>query len=109
MTESQRPQNKLAKHAVNVHKFGGSSLANAQCIERVVDIIRQNCQLNDIVVVSANGKTTDSLFAMLEQTESSDLTAALGELKQQQLLLINALLNDKSSKQLTQLLSTDRW
>ena len=107
MTESQRPQNKLAKHAVNVHKFGGSSLANAQCIERVVDIIRQNCQLNDIVVVSANGKTTDSLFAILAHTDSVDLTAALSELEQQQLLLINALLNEKSSKQLAQLLAID--
>ena len=54
--------NQLAKHAIHVHKFGGSSLATAQCIERVVDIIRQNCQLNDLVVVSANGNTTDDLF-----------------------------------------------
>ncbi|MBA6365318.1 hypothetical protein H4J42_16375, partial [Colwellia sp. BRX8-8] len=54
--------NQLAKHAIHVHKFGGSSLATTQCIERVVDIIRQNCQLNDLVVVSANGNTTDDLF-----------------------------------------------
>ena len=60
--ETLTAENNLAKHSVNVHKFGGSSLANAQCIERVIDIIRQNCQLNDIIVVSANGITTDNLF-----------------------------------------------
>lgn len=107
MTELQTPKNKLEKHAINVHKFGGSSLANAQCIERVVDIIRQNCQLNDLVVVSANGKTTDFLFALLTLAENSHFTEALVELEQQQTLLINELLNEQNAKQLTQLLSTD--
>ena len=54
--------NKLVKHGVNIHKFGGSSLASTACIERVVNIIRQNCQLNDVIVVSANGKITDELL-----------------------------------------------
>jgi aspartokinase/homoserine dehydrogenase 2 len=108
------PKNKLEKHANNVHKFGGSSLANAQCIERVLDIIRQNCQLNDIIVVSANGKTTDCLFALLtlvETREANDLddalTHALAELEQQQHTLIKTLLNEQNAKQLTQLLLTD--
>ena len=104
------PHNKLAKHAINVHKFGGSSLANAQCIERVLDIVRQNCQLNDIIVVSANGKTTDGLFALLTLVEKDDKTAfteALLELEQQQLTLINELLNEHNSQQLSSLLSTD--
>ena len=107
MTELNTPKNKLEKHAINVHKFGGSSLANAQCILRAVDIIRQNCQLNDIIVVSANGKTTDCLFSLLALAESSDFTDALVELEHQQTLLINELLNEKSTKQLTQLLSAD--
>ena len=58
-------KNNLAKHAIHVHKFGGSSLATPQCIDRVVDIIRQHCQLNDVVVVSANGNTTDHLFNLV--------------------------------------------
>ena len=37
-------ENQLAKHAVHVHKFGGSSLATAQCIERVVNIIQTHCK-----------------------------------------------------------------
>jgi aspartokinase/homoserine dehydrogenase 2 len=114
MTTLNRPENNLAKHAINVHKFGGSSLANASCIERVLDIIRQNCQLNDIIVVSANGKTTDGLFRLLslvETVNNADFTDTLAkllvELKQQQLTLINALLNEHNAKQLTQSLSTD--
>jgi len=57
--------NKLIKHAVKVHKFGGSSLANTACIERAVNIIRQNCQINDVIVVSANGKITDDLLNLI--------------------------------------------
>jgi len=104
------PENKLAKHAINVHKFGGSSLASAQCIERVLDIIRQNCQLNDIIVVSANGKATDSLFnllALAKKAQTHDFTETLTALEQQQLALINELLNEQNAKQLTLLLSSD--
>ncbi len=61
--------NQLAKHAVNIHKFGGSSLASTQCIERVIDIIRSHCQLNDVIVVSANGDTTDALFAIVQSAQ----------------------------------------
>jgi aspartokinase/homoserine dehydrogenase 2 len=59
-------KNKLVKITCNVHKFGGSSLATSACIERVADIIGKHCQLNDIIVVSANGKTTDALFYLYE-------------------------------------------
>ncbi|MCI2282735.1 hypothetical protein L3081_04085 [Colwellia sp. MSW7] len=107
MTELQAPKNKLEKHAINVHKFGGSSLANAQCIERVLEIIRQNCQLNDIVVVSANGKTTDYLFSLLNLAEDGDFTESIAELQAQQSTLISEILNEKNAKQLTQLLLKD--
>jgi len=110
MTTLNTSTNKLAKHAINVHKFGGSSLANAACIGRVLDIIRQNCQLNDIVVVSANGKVTDGLFALLalaETTETTDYSQALYELGFQQVSLINELLSEHNAKQLTQLISVD--
>lgn len=110
-------QNKLAKHAIQVHKFGGSSLATAQCIQRAVEIIRENCQLNDIVVVSANGKTTDGIFALYSIVErtiaeqatqlSDELSQAITELAEQQSQLITALLNSNNSKQLLQLLNKD--
>ncbi|WP_085300357.1 bifunctional aspartate kinase/homoserine dehydrogenase II [Cognaticolwellia mytili] len=122
-------KNQLAKTACNVHKFGGSSLATAACIERVVDIIRQHCQLNDIIVVSANGDTTDALFSIyqiafeldevkqlnIEQVSQSSkvsvleeqLSNAITELEVNQGNLIAALLNASSAARLQSLLSDD--
>ena len=80
--------NQLAKHAIHVHKFGGSSLATAKCIERVINIIRQNCKLNDLVVVSANGNTTDELFSLyqLALENSAELLSAIDKLQQTQIV-----------------------
>jgi bifunctional aspartokinase / homoserine dehydrogenase 2 len=110
-------ENKLAKHAIQVHKFGGSSLATPKCIKRALEIIRENCQLNDIVVVSANGKTTDRLFALyslVEETiaeqavqKSDELTQAIGDLAQEQATLITELLNASNTKQLLLRLNKD--
>lgn len=110
-------ENKLAKHAIQVHKFGGSSLATPKCIKRALEIIRENCQLNDIVVVSANGKTTDHLFALYSLVEetiaeqtvqtSDELTQAIDELAQEQANLITELLNANNTKQLMLRLKKD--
>lgn len=72
-------ENQLAKHAIHVHKFGGSSLATPECILRVVEIIQKNCQLNDIVVVSANGKTTDQLFALYSLAQNADTDTSINQ------------------------------
>ena len=110
-------ENKLAKHAIQVHKFGGSSLATPKCIKRALEIIRENCQLNDIVVVSANGKTTDRLFALYSLVErtivehtiqkSDELTQAIDELAKEQAQLITELLNANNTKQLLLRLNKD--
>ena len=102
-------KNQLAKHAVHVHKFGGSSLASAQCIERVADIIRKNCQLNDVVVVSANGTTTNLLFAIYDQAiqKSDALLGSIEQLKHDQAQLISSLLNASNAVRLTDSLSDD--
>jgi aspartokinase/homoserine dehydrogenase 2 len=102
-------KNQLAKHAIHVHKFGGSSLATAQCIERVVDIIRQNCQLSDLVVVSANGNTTDNLFTLYQLAfeNSAELLPAIEQLQQSQNALISELLNSSSAARLIEHLSAD--
>jgi aspartokinase/homoserine dehydrogenase 2 len=102
-------KNQLAKHAIHVHKFGGSSLATSQCIERVVDIIRKNCQLNDLVVVSANGNTTDDLFLIyqLATEKSNELLDVIEALKKSQNALISELLNSSSAARLIENLSKD--
>jgi len=108
LTEKGQNENKLAKHAVNIHKFGGSSLATTACIERVVNIIRQHCQLNDVVVVSANGKTTDSLFALIAHTvELGTFDELLAQLQLDQATLIHSLLNAEHAKRLLTFLAED--
>lgn len=110
-------ENHLAKHSVHVHKFGGSSLATSKCILRVVNIIRQHCQLNDIVVVSANGKTTDRLFAFYSLVEQQYLAGsskddtliseASAALAQEQVQLITELLSKNNAHKLTYALQQD--
>ncbi|MEQ3499268.1 bifunctional aspartate kinase/homoserine dehydrogenase I [Tenacibaculum sp. SSH1-16] len=58
---------------MNVLKFGGSSIANPQNIEKVVQIIA-NMSVNSplIVVVSAFGKTTNKLIASAEQAAQNN-------------------------------------
>lgn len=58
---------------MNVLKFGGSSVANPQNIEKVVQIIA-NASVNSplIVVVSAFGKTTNKLIASAEQAAQNN-------------------------------------
>ena len=115
MTQSIRveeltpPHNQLAKHAVHIHKFGGSSLANTQCIKRVVDIIRRHCQLNDFIVVSANGDTTDALFVLYQQAieQNTELFTSIDQLKEMQSQLISSLLNKSSAARLIEYLCAD--
>ncbi len=102
-------QNQLAKHAVNVHKFGGSSLATTQCIDRVVAIIQKNCQLNDLIVVSASGDTTDEIFALyqLALEQNANFPEALSALENNQTKLITSLLSENHSAQLIAALKQD--
>ncbi|WP_448547325.1 bifunctional aspartate kinase/homoserine dehydrogenase II [Thalassotalea fusca] len=101
--------NQLLKHTIQIHKFGGSSLASTQCINRVVEIIKQHCQLNDVVVVSANGGTTDALFSIIEQARAHDaaLAESIKALELCQHELITALLNKGSAARLLDLLQID--
>ncbi len=48
---------------MKVLKFGGSSVANSQSIQQVLEIVKQTSKRDKtIVVVSAFGKTTDRLL-----------------------------------------------
>ncbi|MGO2406355.1 MAG: amino acid kinase family protein, partial [Vibrio litoralis] len=54
---------------MRVLKFGGSSLADADRFLRAADIIINNSQQEDLaVVLSAPGKTTNKLVAVIENT-----------------------------------------
>ncbi|MGX5147727.1 hypothetical protein ACWKYK_20685, partial [Enterobacter hormaechei] len=44
-----------------LHKFGGSSLADVKCYLRVAGIMTEYSQPGDMMVVSAAGSTTNQL------------------------------------------------
>jgi aspartate kinase len=65
-----------------VLKFGGSSLADADCIRRVAEIVIHASPRSPVVVVSAMGKTTDALFAAAQAAERGETEAALKGLRE---------------------------
>ena len=52
-----------------VHKFGGSSVADAACMQRVADILEQETCTRLGVVLSACRGVTDALLALITQAE----------------------------------------
>ena len=60
-----------------VMKFGGSSVANADCMRQVADLVQAAAHNPPLVVLSAMGKTTNGLFAAAQAAESGNLKAAL--------------------------------
>lgn len=92
-----------------LHKFGGSSLADPECYKRVVNILKEYSHNNDLVVVSAAGKTTNHLIAFLEALKKDGRLAHenLQAVRQFQTNLIDALLDDNSAKTLRDLLNAE--
>ncbi len=60
-----------------VMKFGGSSVADADCMRVVADRVRERLSQSPLVVLSAMGKTTNALFAMARQAEQGDMQGAV--------------------------------
>lgn len=80
---------------VQVHKFGGSSLADAYCYRRVARIVTEYAGASDLVVVSAAGDTTNRILAIID-AKGDDLGVAevlLKQLEKYQQGLILELLN----------------
>ncbi|CAE6882558.1 fused aspartate kinase/homoserine dehydrogenase 2 [Vibrio owensii] len=84
-----------------LHKFGGSSLANPECYQRVVGILKEYSSENDLVVVSAAGKTTNRLIEFLEGLDKDGRIAheALQSLRQFHTELVEALLEGEVQAQ----------
>lgn len=58
-----------------LHKFGGSSLADVKCYLRVAGIMAEHSQADDLMVVSAAGSTTNQLIGWLKLSQSDRLSA----------------------------------
>jgi aspartokinase/homoserine dehydrogenase 1 len=55
-----------------VHKFGGSSVADAACIRRVADIVEASGNPREAVVLSACRGVTDALLGLVKLAEQPD-------------------------------------
>ena len=55
-----------------VHKFGGTSLADAACVRRVAEIIAARPERRRIVVVSAMAGVTNALVRAVELASARD-------------------------------------
>ncbi|SNY57655.1 homoserine dehydrogenase [Arsukibacterium tuosuense] len=87
----------LNRPAVEVHKFGGSSLASAARFQAVADLVQQQCGL-PWVVVSAPGDTTDALLALLASYDNGDdIKPLLAQLTTQLQQLVTATLSAQAA------------
>src|SRR5882672_4238326 len=55
-----------------VHKFGGSSVADADCFRRVADILEASPNPREAVVLSACRGVTDALLGLVTLAEKPD-------------------------------------
>ncbi len=95
--------------ARQLHKFGGSSLADPECFQRVVKLLAENSQAGDLIVVSAAGKTTNHLIGFLQGLESDGRIAheAILAIRQWHTELIQNLLSGDVAQTLLALLYQD--
>lgn len=65
----------MTKKELYVQKFGGSSVADTDCLRRVAERIATDSRAgrNIVVVVSAMGKTTDRLIAMAREVHADPI------------------------------------
>jgi bifunctional aspartokinase / homoserine dehydrogenase 1 len=76
----------VANNAWIVHKFGGSSVADAACMAQVAGIIEADAAPRLAVVLSASRGVTDALLALVAASErQEDVAAGLDALRQQHL------------------------
>ena len=93
-----------------VHKFGGSSLSSPERYQAVANIILANSEVGDCVVVSAAGKTTNTLVKLWQSYQQGDLQAVsdiLLLLDNHQRTLIEQLLTAQVKQQALSLLQQE--
>ncbi|ALQ09410.1 bifunctional aspartate kinase/homoserine dehydrogenase II [Pseudoalteromonas fuliginea] len=94
----------------NIHKFGGSSLSSAQRYKSVAGIILEHTQPGDCVVVSAAGKTTDTLVKLWQSYQQQDthvIADILLQLNNHQIDLIEQLLQANTKRNALKILNEE--
>ncbi|PYR64606.1 MAG: bifunctional aspartate kinase/homoserine dehydrogenase I [Acidobacteria bacterium] len=91
-----------------VHKFGGSSVADAACIQRVADIIDNDKGKRLGVVLSACRGVTDALLALITQAERQQpVDDAVLALRERHVEIARALIPGTSADAYTEVLDRD--
>ena len=82
----------------NVHKFGGTSLADADCFRRVAEIVAAPGDANVAVVVSAMRGVTDQLLGLIDLAAGSqDVESPMAALRQRYAEVAESLLPAETS------------
>jgi aspartokinase/homoserine dehydrogenase 1 len=81
-----------------VHKFGGSSVADAGCFRRVADIVEASANPREAIVLSACRGVTDALLELVSLAErpDTDFLSAIEALKTRHLDLAATLLSPEA-------------
>jgi aspartokinase/homoserine dehydrogenase 1 len=92
-----------------VHKFGGSSVADASCFRRVADIIESSANPREAVVLSACKGVTDALLTLVSLAEQpdGDFLTAIEVLKARHVGLAAALVSPSARAAYTSQLDMD--
>jgi aspartokinase/homoserine dehydrogenase 1 len=97
-TKRRRTPRKYSESAVvqawRVHKFGGSSVADAACMQRVADIVEADPAARKAVVLSACRGVTDALLTLITLAEQGapEVDERLAELRQRHVGIARELL-----------------
>jgi aspartokinase/homoserine dehydrogenase 1 len=92
-----------------VHKFGGSSVADAGCFRRVAEIVEASPNAREAVVLSACRGVTDALLGLvvLAEKPDGDFPPAIEALKQRHIELAAALISKEACERYNAQLETD--
>jgi aspartokinase/homoserine dehydrogenase 1 len=92
-----------------VHKFGGSSVADASCFRRVADIIESSANPREAVVLSACRGVTDALLNLIALAErpDGDFLSAVAALKSRHTALAGELVSASARATYTAQLEKD--
>jgi aspartokinase/homoserine dehydrogenase 1 len=92
-----------------VHKFGGSSVADAGCFRRVAEIVEASPNPREAVVLSACRGVTDALLGLvvLAEKPDGDFPPAIEALKQRHIELAAALISKEACERYNAQLETD--
>ncbi len=90
-----------SKHDWVVHKFGGTSVADADCFRRVAGLLHAQSDLRQAVVVSAMGGMTNALLALIEAAVKSpdSIEAGLAAIRERYTQTVDELIVDATARQ----------